>query len=342
MAPIPGGEAWIGGHYNPEEAPRFKTRVAPFCLDVTEVTMTAWNSCVDAHKCTPAGQDHTTCNAGHADRGDHPVNCVNYHQAEAYCAFVDARLPTEIEWEYAARGGEQALKYPWGSDPPDGHVCWKQGTTCAVKTYAAGAFGLYDMSGNVWEWTSSDFGPYPFPPESDAMSQKVYRGGSWSRRFEKWMHLGLRNRFGQDKNGSHLGFRCALTPGGVACPFEKDADGKCLHGVLDAECREGQVFNGQRCSKPGAPDCPDGTHAVPGHGCQPDVKLRFEAGKLDLAAVTRRRTPEFDADCRTNQPSRPKAYRLSGGEHLARNQFATRDHCKNRDVGRGWNSVCCP
>lgn len=342
MALISGGETWIGGTYNTEEAPRFKTRFAPFCLDVTEVTFTAWQACVQAGKCAPAGQSSSTCNANHPDRGNHPVNCVDYHQAEAYCAFAGARLPTEFEWEYAARGGEQALKYPWGSESPDGRVCWKKPGTCPVKSYAPGAFGLYDMSGNVWEWTSSDFGPYPFPPLPDENALKVYRGGSWSRRFEKWMHLGLRNRFAPGKSGSHLGLRCALTPPGVECPFERDADGQCLHGVLDAECPHGRIFNGSRCAKPGDPVCPDGAHAVPGHGCQPDVKVHYKAGELDLKVITRRRTPEFDGDCRKNQPSRPKAYRLSGGEHLARNAYANRDHCKNRDVGIGWNSICCP
>jgi len=342
MALIPGGETWIGGHYNPEEAPRFKTRFAPFCLDKTEVTMSAWQECVDAGQCTAAGQGTATCNGNYRDRGNHPVNCVNYHQAEAYCAFMVARLPTEFEWEYAARGGEQALKYPWGSEAPDGHVCWKQPGTCPVKSYPAAAFGLYDISGNVWEWTSSDFGPYPFPPLPDEAALKVYRGGSWSRRFEKWMHVGLRNRFRPGDGGSHLGLRCAVTPDGVPCPFERDAEGQCLHGVLDAECEPGQVFNGLRCARPGAPECQDGMHPVPGHGCQPDVKLHFKANTLDLTVITRRRTPEFDQDCRTNQPDRSKAYRLGGGEHLARNAYAGRDHCKNRDVGVGWNSICCP
>jgi formylglycine-generating enzyme required for sulfatase activity/tetratricopeptide (TPR) repeat protein len=342
MALIPGGEAWIGGHYNPEEAPRFKTRFAPFCLDLTEVTMTGWQACVQAGKCTAAGLGSSTCNGNHPDRGNHPVNCVNHTQAEAYCAFRGARLPTEFEWEYAARGGEQALKYPWGSESPDGRVCWKKPGTCPVKSYAPGAFGLYDMSGNVWEWTSSDFGPYPFPPLPDEHALKIYRGGSWSRRFEKWMHLGLRNRFAPGKSGSHLGLRCALTPAGVSCPFERDASGQCLHGVLAAECPTGRLFNGYRCAIAGDADCPDGMHTVPGHGCQYDVKIQYKASKLDLKAIARRRSPEFDEDCRKNQPSRPKSYRLSGGEHLARNAYASHEQCKNRDVGVGWNSVCCP
>lgn len=347
MVAVAGADGWIGSNphvYSPEEGPRFKVRMASFCLDQTEITLDAFQACVSAGKCEPPRGDTSTCNVHYPERGNHPVNCVSYHQAEAYCRFKNARLPTEFEWEFAASGGPLGLKYPWGSDSPEGHVCWKQANTCPVKSYPPGAYGLYDMSGNVWEWTSSDFGPYPFPPvpAPDDSVKKVYRGGSWSRRFEKWMHLGLRNRFKPEQSGSHLGFRCAVTPPGVECAAGRDAEGQCMQSVLEVECDPGEVWNGYRCAKPGSADCPDGSHVVAGHGCQLDVALHFGNAKLDLAPIERRRSPEFDADCQTNQPARPKAYQLSGGEHLARNAYARRDHCKNRDVGVGWNSVCCP
>ncbi len=345
MALIPAGETWIGANphiYSAEEGPRFKTRIAAFCLDRTEVTMAAWKACVDSGHCELPGKSAATCNGRYSNRDQHPVNCVNYKQAEAYCASREARLPTEFEWEYAAHGGEKSLKYPWGDAPPDGHTCWKQPGTCPVASYAAGAFGLFDMSGNVWEWTSSDFGPYPFPPLRGTSSLKVYRGGSWSRRFEKWMHLGLRNRFSPGQSGSHLGLRCAKSPKGAGCPFDRDSDGQCLHGVLDMECDPGQSFNGLRCAKPGQPSCLEGTHPEPGFGCVRDVQVEIKWHGLDLSKVNRQRSSEFDGDCRKNQPPRPRAYRLSGGEHLARNAVARREKCKNRDVGVGWNSVCCP
>ena len=304
--------------------------------------MKAWQACVAAGNCTQAGKQATTCNARHADRAEHPVNCVDYRQAEAFCSAHGARLATEFEWEYAAHGGDRNLKYPWGDVSPDGRACWKKPGTCPVSSYAAGAFGLFDMSGNVWEWTSSDFGPYPFPPLPGVGALKVYRGGSWSRRFEKWMHLGLRNRFAPGQSGSHLGLRCALTPAGVPCPFEGDAEGHCLHGVLDVECEAGRTFNGWRCARSGQPPCSEGTHPQPGYGCVSDVPPEIHAHALDLSQVARRRSPESDSDCRKNQPLRPRAYQLSGGEHLARNAVAHRDQCKNRDVGVGWNSVCCP
>ena len=301
MALIPGGETWIGAdphYFSPEEGPRFKTKLAPFCLDLTEVTLGAWAACVKSGQCTEAGKGTATCNARYADRVNHPVNCVNYRQAEAFCAVKGERLPSEFEWEYAAHGGEKCLKYPWGDAPPDGHTCWKKPGSCPVKSYPAGAFGLYDMSGNVWEWTSSDFGPYPFPPWPGTSNLKVYRGGSWSRRFEKWMHLGLRNRFAPWQSGSHLGFRCAKTPDGAGCPFERNSDGRCLHGVLEVECDKGQSFNGWRCARPEQPPCLEGTHPEPGYGCVRDVLVEIKAHSLDLSKVTRRRSPEFDPDCR--------------------------------------------
>ncbi len=115
-----------------------------------------------------------------------------------------------------------------------------------------------------------------------------------------------------------------------------------MHGVLDIECDPGLVFNGWRCARPGQPPCPEGTHPQTGYGCVRDIAVEIKPHALDLTKVTRERTAQFDGDCQKNQPQRPHAYRLSGGEHLARNAVAASIHCKNRDVGVGWNSICCP
>ena len=182
--------------------------------------------------CTPAVASHSHCNAAHRDRPEYPINCVTWPQADAFCTARQARLLTEVEWEYAARGGEQYLKYPWGSDNPDGHACWKHGGgSCQTKAYPAGAFGLFDISGNVWEWTDDWYVAYPWPAETGYA--KVYRGGSWSRRFEKWMHTRLRDRAKPSDQGAHLGFRCALVPDLNRCPFGKADDTHCLAGVTE-------------------------------------------------------------------------------------------------------------
>jgi hypothetical protein len=345
MARIPGTTFWMGskpGTNSPDESPRFQTRVAGFCLDLTEVTVLAYDDCVRAGRCTSAKHQTSTCNGNHDDRTDHPINCVTYEQADAFCKQRDSRLPTEIEWEFAARGGAQALKYPWGEGSPDGRACWKNPMSCPVKSFAAGAFGLFDMTGNVWEWTSSDYAPYPFPARPFEAHQKVYRGGSWSRRFEKWMHVGLRNRWNTRENGAHLGFRCAKSVDSLACPFEQADDGQCLAGVLTANCPSDETWNGQRCAAPRAPLCEEGQHAEPGHGCVRDIPWVIKDHAPDTASVKRKRSPEFDGDCRENQPKRPQAYRYFGGEHEARNIVARQAGCKNRDVGAGWNSTCCP
>ncbi|HEX7671034.1 MAG TPA: SUMF1/EgtB/PvdO family nonheme iron enzyme, partial [Polyangiaceae bacterium] len=352
MALVPAADTWIGsprGQGADDEWPRYKTRLAAFCVDRTEVTVGAYSACVSSGKCTAAGAYHVTCTAGgHAE--DLPINCVDWNQATRFCAARDARLPTEPEWEYAASGGEDRL-YSWGSQPPDDRTCWKSNGACPVKKFPAGQFGLFDMTGNLWEWTRDTYGDYPFPPlETPDRASKVYRGGSWSRRFEKWMRVRLRNRGAPSFEGAHLGFRCARTAPGATCPFGVDEkDGTCVHGVLEADCRPGKTWNGERCAPNGPAGhggekgCGEGHHFVPGHGCQFDVAApEPDPLPLDVAAVRQIRSPEQDADCAAFQATRPQAYRFEGGSHEARNAVERGLGCKNRDVGVGWNSGCCP
>lgn len=346
MALLPGGEFWVGSepseHFSQDESPRFLTRLAPFCLDLTEVTAGEYDRCVERGACRAASKRRVLCNSGRANRADHPINCVTYELAESYCGTRGARLPSEPEWEYAARGGDRYLQYPWGAGSPDGRACWKHNGTCPVKSFAPGAFGLFDVSGNVWEWTESWYGPYPWPLMRGF--SKVYRGGSFSRRFEKWMHTRLRDRARPEDSGSHLGFRCALTPTGVECPFGSEENGRCRHGVLGRNCDPGESWNGVRCAPPGAPRCRPGRVETPGFGCVLEREATPEGRDLEheAKAVSRTRSAEFDDDCRHNQRDRPRAFRYAGGSHEARNLVSRRDGCKNRDVGVGWNSTCCP
>jgi formylglycine-generating enzyme required for sulfatase activity len=342
---IGGGEFWMGttGKEGTEDdRPRYKTRVADFCLGETEVTMQAYRQCVEAGRCTEPHGRQITCNYHHPERGNHPINCVDHGQAAAYCAAQQQRLPSEVEWEFAAKGGSEERKFSWGNEAPEGHTCWNRGGSCPVKSYAPGAFGLFDMTGNVWEWTADYFGPYPWPTKDPTW--KIYRGGSWSRRFEKWMVNTLRNRFTPKEWGSHLGFRCAKSLPEARCPFGAAVDGGCLHGVLDMQCAAGTTFNGLRCAAPGEPDCLPPSVQEAGYGCvdpTPRVVVHHDEQAL-RASVVRTRSAEFDADCQQYQATRPHAYRFEGATSPIRNQVVASQGCKNRDVSASWNSACCP
>jgi hypothetical protein len=344
MLRIAGGEFWVGGDFNDDEGPIFLAEVHDFCLDETEVTLGQYNECVSAGACKRAGTDRVTCSQSRAEsHADHPVNCVDHRQAVSFCSWKSARLPSEVEWEYAGRGGSKYYDYSWGNETPDGRACWKQAGTCRAKSFAPGAFGLYDMTGNVWEWTSDWYGPYPWA-RLDGHA-RVYRGGSWSRRFVKWMRPQLRNRYPEWESGSHLGFRCAATPADVSCARNPDDPGSCLRVVKDVKCSRGKHFNGVRCAAAGEPRCGEGYQELPGHGCvRPGEALDSQTRKTaaDTQGVRAVRSAEFDEDCLTNYSGRPRAYRYTGGDHAGRNTVSRNAGCKNRDVGAGWNSCCCP
>ena len=126
---IPAGEFSMGspdGQGRADEHPRHRVRSAAFCMDRTEVTVAAYRACTSRGPCTVPidtsvlwGLAHTHCNWGRSVTDTHPVNCVDWNQARNYCAWAGGRLPTEAEWEYAARGVE-SRQYPWGDAAPDG------------------------------------------------------------------------------------------------------------------------------------------------------------------------------------------------------------------------------
>jgi formylglycine-generating enzyme required for sulfatase activity len=193
-----------------ERPPHEVTLTRAFDVDRTEVTVVAYQRCVEAGRCTPSGlhgpratdadveQRGALCTAADPAKSQHPISCVDQAQAAAYCAFVGKRLPTEAEWEYAARGTD-GREYPWGNEPPGcahaivsrppGQGCGGRGKgTQEVGSAKAGASpsGALDMAGNVWEWVADGWDPgvYANGAQTDPRvpatgSRGVLRGGSW-------------------------------------------------------------------------------------------------------------------------------------------------------------------
>jgi formylglycine-generating enzyme required for sulfatase activity len=168
-----------------------------------------------------------------ADRLDHPVVHVSWNDAEAYCRWSGQRLPTEAEWEYAARGGLEDRSFPWGDElEPDGEHrmnVWQgdfpADNTCAdghygtapVDAFAPNGHGLHNMTGNVWEWCSDWYNPgyYAASPLADpggppSGSARVMRGGSYlcHASYCRRYRVAARSANTPDSSTGNLGFRC--------------------------------------------------------------------------------------------------------------------------------------
>lgn len=189
--------------------------VASFYMDDIEVTVTAYKGCVTAGICSEPDSG-ALCNWKKLGRENHPINCVDWDQATRYCSWKEKRLPTEEEWEWAARGGSLAMTYPWGEGDPSDHLCWdgegnnkgkgkrfelKLGT-CAVGSHPRGTSprDIKDLAGNVREWTSSKWGKQ--------LRHRVSRGGGWID-FEPFgVRVDAEFGLAATSRNDDLGFRC--------------------------------------------------------------------------------------------------------------------------------------
>ena len=249
LVSIPAGEFQMGSN-DPEalnhEQPVHTVYVDAFFMDEHEVTNLEYQEFVLANPEWQREQIDSEFHDGEylklwrgrrgndypKGKADHPVVYVSWYTAMAYAEWVGKRLPTEAEWEYAARGGLAGKKYPWGDvfefDKPDKANLGNIGDTTAVGKYPPNGYGLYDMTGNVWEWCLDEYNKdfYSMSPRENPLSgansvdwvinnftsvttHRVLRGSSW-----RWSgFLGLRVAFRRWKRPlfttGYFGFRCA-------------------------------------------------------------------------------------------------------------------------------------
>ena len=188
----------------------YSVAVGAFELDRTEVTVRAYGLCVAAGRCATAeltGCSYATWGAG-AD--DMPINCVSWNEAVAFCAWAGKRLPTEWEWEYAARY-DDGRTYPWGAGAPSGtNACWNRTSgpcpTASSSPEGDSKLGLEDLAGNVCEWTASWFCA---SPPCTSGSERAYRGGNWDLTDPTNLRSTQRLGISPDLRTWSLGFRCA-------------------------------------------------------------------------------------------------------------------------------------
>lgn len=217
MVSVPAGTFPMGcDSSRASERPRHLVNVAAFAIDATEVTARDYDACRFAGACKSSGLrdgEASLCNDART-KPDHPANCVDWRDAHAYCAWAGKRLPTEEEWEYAARGPDERA-FPWGDAAPTSTALNALGEgdgfagTSPVASYDAGRspFGVWDMAGNVWEWTESAWSDdYASPREYDL---KVVRGGGFGSASPALLRTTTRGSHRDVFRDAHLGFRCA-------------------------------------------------------------------------------------------------------------------------------------
>ncbi len=246
MVLIPAGPFKRGSN-DPEaldnEQPIHTVFVDAFYMDTHEVTNQGYQQFVLANpewqKERIAAKYHTGDYLSHWEgntypegKGDHPVVYVSWYGAVAYAKWAGKRLPSEAEWEKAARGGLVGMKYPWGNEisAADANYSDKVGDTTVVGSYPANGYGLHDMGGNVWEWCLDAYDEYFYSdsparnPLSDANSiadvglilndylnvnlDRVFRGGSWGNNARD-VRVTLRGHGPPALSGDYFGFRCA-------------------------------------------------------------------------------------------------------------------------------------
>jgi formylglycine-generating enzyme required for sulfatase activity len=236
---VPAGEFTMGSDNGGlHEKPVHTVDLDAFWIDKTEVTNAMYAKCVEAGECNPPDSSSSNTHTdyfGNSEFDDYPVLYVSWNDASAYCSWAGRRLPTEAEWEKAARG-ENANVYPWG-DTFDGSIVNFCDTNCSsdwadkssddgfadvapVGIYPNGAspYGALDMAGNVWEWVNDWYSdiydvnsPKTNPLGPDSGQARVLRGGSWND--DDYVVRSANRHWGGPSNSDlDVGFRCSRSP----------------------------------------------------------------------------------------------------------------------------------
>ena len=222
MAYVPAGPFLMGSDRGSmDEQPVHPVHLDAFYIDAFEVTNRHYKACVEAAFCQPVKRKNSATRTNYYDNRRYrnfPVLHVDWNMAKAYCEWRDARLPTEAEWEKAARGGMNVF-YPWGNVQDCNLANYGSclGDTSSATIYALGAsrYGVYNMAGNVSEWVSDWYSddyylssPREDPRGPETGTEKVVRGGSW-----KDNYADIRSVNRESERPTHVsnttGFRCA-------------------------------------------------------------------------------------------------------------------------------------
>jgi serine/threonine-protein kinase len=223
MVLVPAGDFTMGSIHYDNEKPIHTVYLDAFWIDKYEVTNALYKKCVDAGKCTlPKETQSYTHNSyfGNAQFDNYPVIYVSWERAKIYCEWAGKRLPTEAEWEKAARGTDGRV-YPWGNSFDKNLLNsfeGGKGVTTVVGSYPGGAspYGIMDLSGNVWEWVADWYGSYPSglqrnPTGPSSGQSRVLRGGACFDNSSN-ARAANRNLGGSTYSNADVGFRCARSP----------------------------------------------------------------------------------------------------------------------------------